>query len=1437
MRAQGVSPRIVIGHSSGEIAGAYAACHLSHRSALAIAFHRGFMVASSKNRGLPPGAMIAVGLGEHDAMRHLQGLTKGTANVACVNSPSNVTISGDASAIDELATHLSDQGNGVFHRRLNIDTAYHSHHMQAVADDYASRLRGLVIVDAAIDGKVTFISSVTGNVKSKGFGPQYWVDNLVSPVRFCDAVQAVARHHVSGDQERHIFFVEIGPHSALAGPVRQSIAGSPTRSFHFDYEGVLKRKTNAITSALSLAGRLFERNITFNPQVVLSLSTGSDTAKVCLNMPAYSWDHSVKHWHESRLSREYRFRKSSYHDLLGVRTVGSTSREPRWRHMIDLITLPWLAHHVLDGLPIFPGSGYICMVAEAILQLKKENHSDWSLANILFRNVSFLRALVVPNPPQRVETHLSFQRRADGPLSFNFSITSFSDGDWHENCTGLIDGILDEGSEMAEPRKIPGGSPSDHETILAASDFYSGLAAVGTIYGPTFAAVQTLSFTAEGNHASGIVKIPDTASLMPAQHEAPHLIHPTTLDALQHVSLPLIEKSLGPGLVMPVHIDELLITAKPTMPHIPGSELQVETRLISSHFRKALAELSITAGGVPVVSFAGVEVRNLVATGSPTNQASRTRDTAFAVEWQPDLDYLRTEDLGLNPTFNQVVGHICFKTAGLSVLVLEGEDEGSSLPFLDAVNTYNGSMAVYDRIKDTTGQNLGHAYDIVLITDLKWLEHAPAFLNPSGTLIIASQPSNGLFVKSWQVDASGTQSPFEVQVVFYDKVLGRSIITMHVEDTLDEQRPKEIQVLCRSSPECVAPLAEFLVTRLRADNPKQHIVLRPFNDRAVETSTHAGVCTVVIDDGSIPILSDQGSFKAAISLLNQPSKVIWISPDEDPAMHQITGAARTAHAENDDIVVTTIHVASTMHVRDRLFQLLKSCVKRNGAAYASKDREREYRVCGDGRILIPRLSRHEGLSYALGADGDEEKRRVANLSKPIRFLSSLTGDIGRASFFECAEDYSEPLAPDEIQLETQSMAVTRSYRTIPLNTYVGTVTRTGASVVGLTVGDRVIALASHAGSSHPRMPQSHVVHLPTRVPPNTTAALLLDTMGACHSLQNLAGLSPDDTVLIHGASTAAGRAAVAFARAKRARVTVTAADTTEVRMLHAQQGIPAADMLVVRRSFTRRSPHQVFAGQLDAVVQATHEALPSEVLDHLKPFGCVVVTDTSAALATKLPPNVAMHNCDIVGLLAARPELVGRLLVQAVDVLSSIAIDGLDLHIRDITDTREALLLLDTGVYDKLVLEVRPDAVIPVQVKGRDLGGMEHGSVIIAGGLGDLGWRHVLLLARRGAKSLITLSRRPTDAEEHYKLQAQLEAIQPGCRLHCLQCDIASNEALSEVLSSITRLDLSPVRGVIQSATVLRVSNFCNLRSYALSVSSESSSSHAHNGLSLENSY
>jgi acyl transferase domain-containing protein len=130
----GICPEAVVGHSSGEIAAAYAAGALTHVAALEISYHRGFLSEAIKQISNSKGAMMAVGLGEAEVTGFIDQITSGLCCVACINSPGSTTISGDEAAIDELKGLLDDQS--IFNRKLKVDTAYHSHHMKKVADRY-----------------------------------------------------------------------------------------------------------------------------------------------------------------------------------------------------------------------------------------------------------------------------------------------------------------------------------------------------------------------------------------------------------------------------------------------------------------------------------------------------------------------------------------------------------------------------------------------------------------------------------------------------------------------------------------------------------------------------------------------------------------------------------------------------------------------------------------------------------------------------------------------------------------------------------------------------------------------------------------------------------------------------------------------------------------------------------------------------------------------------------------------------------------------------------------------------------------------------------------------------------------------------------------------------------------------------------------------------
>lgn len=103
LQSWGIASSVVVGHSSGEIAAAFAAGFISLEEAITIAYYRGYMV----NKNALDGGMIAAGLSREEAEKMIGSLgLEGKIRVACVNSPSSVTISGDGPAIDELLNEL-----------------------------------------------------------------------------------------------------------------------------------------------------------------------------------------------------------------------------------------------------------------------------------------------------------------------------------------------------------------------------------------------------------------------------------------------------------------------------------------------------------------------------------------------------------------------------------------------------------------------------------------------------------------------------------------------------------------------------------------------------------------------------------------------------------------------------------------------------------------------------------------------------------------------------------------------------------------------------------------------------------------------------------------------------------------------------------------------------------------------------------------------------------------------------------------------------------------------------------------------------------------------------------------------------------------------------------------------------------------------------------
>jgi acyl transferase domain-containing protein len=118
LRSWGVEPNAVIGHSSGEIAAAYASGAITAESAIAAGIFRGAFNTQSSRAG----SMAAVGIGRESILPYLlPGVV-----VACENSQCSTTLSGDTQAVESTVQLLKEAYPSVFTRFLRVEKAYHS---------------------------------------------------------------------------------------------------------------------------------------------------------------------------------------------------------------------------------------------------------------------------------------------------------------------------------------------------------------------------------------------------------------------------------------------------------------------------------------------------------------------------------------------------------------------------------------------------------------------------------------------------------------------------------------------------------------------------------------------------------------------------------------------------------------------------------------------------------------------------------------------------------------------------------------------------------------------------------------------------------------------------------------------------------------------------------------------------------------------------------------------------------------------------------------------------------------------------------------------------------------------------------------------------------------------------------------------------------------
>lgn len=705
LRFWGITPTAVASHSSGEIAAAFAAGALDLRQAMAAAYYRAAMAAdktlmSGSGNG-HKGAMVAVGVGSEAAQDYLDRRTTSAnakAVVACINSPSSVTIAGDEAAVLEVEDLAI--ADGVFARRLRVDTGYHSHHMMPIAEPYRRALRAALdgsssgsssgneeherrlavqevpegvhwaepyrsALRAAIaaeeetlrntQGSVAFSSAVTGGRITRLeqlADPEHWVGSLLQPVQFVDAFTDMVLGDMDESGTSVDVILEVGPHTALGGPIKEILSEPEFEGLDVAYMGCLVRKEDSRDTMRAAALKLLRMGLQTN-QANISFPWGQwpFDPRVMTDLPSYPWNHSIKHWSEARRNKAYRQRDQEPHELLGLLVPGANLEAAAcWRQTVRVSENPWLRDHVVQGNILYPGAGFVCLAIEGMRQLTDMTDvdpTDNKTGDVSYRmrDVEMLQALVVPDNAEGVEMHTVLRPVDDktigarGWRQFEVSSVTADSRQWTQHAKGLVTVEFDSASRSAATATTSFLKESGYTRRVDPEDMFAGLRTKGLNHGPMFQNTTSITQDGKSKEARCVTTI-EVADLGLGRGRKHELLHPTTLDSVfisSYAALPGAGAGDGSPKV-PRSIRKLRVSSR-MMTTTAGHNFTCNTKLPLQDARSYEADIFVVDGAEETVleleGFVGQSLGRSAADAE--DKQPWTKELCAEVEWAPDL--------------------------------------------------------------------------------------------------------------------------------------------------------------------------------------------------------------------------------------------------------------------------------------------------------------------------------------------------------------------------------------------------------------------------------------------------------------------------------------------------------------------------------------------------------------------------------------------------------------------------------------------------------------------------------------------------------------------------------------------------------------------------------------------------------------------------------
>ncbi|WP_119184978.1 type I polyketide synthase [Mycobacterium decipiens] len=587
LRRWGVQPDFVMGHSVGELSAAHVAGVLTLADAAMLVAARGRLM-----QALPAGgAMVAIAAAEEEV---LPSLGEGVG-IAAINAPKSVVVSGARVAVSAIADRFAAQGRRT--HQLAVSHAFHSPLMEPMLKEFAQ------IADRVQtrEPQIGLVSNVTGELAGADtdFGSaQYWVEHVRRPVRFSDSIR-----HLETLGASH--FVEVGPGSGLTGSIEQSL--SPAEAV---VVSMLGKDRPEVPSALGAAGQLFATGVGVDWSAVFAGSGGRR-----VELPTYAFQRR-RFWEipggDGPADAAGLGLGATEHALLGAVLERPDSGGVVLTGRLSLSDQPWLADHVVSGVVLFPGAGFVELVIRA---------GDEVGCGVVEELVLAAPLVLHPGVGVQVQVVVGAADEAGSRAVSVYSRGDQSDGDWLLHAMGTLGVNAPEARAASTDLSV---WPPEGAESIDISDGYERLAARGYAYGKAFQGLVS-AWKRESELFAEVVAPVEAGVVVDGMG-----MHPAVLDAVLHaLGLALENTEAATQTMLPFCWRGVSLHA--------GGAGRLRARLASAGADAILVEVA-DAEGLPVLTVDALVTRAMSAEQlrAAVNAAGRGSEQGpLEVVWSP----------------------------------------------------------------------------------------------------------------------------------------------------------------------------------------------------------------------------------------------------------------------------------------------------------------------------------------------------------------------------------------------------------------------------------------------------------------------------------------------------------------------------------------------------------------------------------------------------------------------------------------------------------------------------------------------------------------------------------------------------------------------------------------------------------------------------------